>query len=140
MFLPHLFRALALHLGRARRRSPEHAGSDAHRQVEGVHLVVVRLPPDALQHGHHVAQQEQVLGRQQVEQPDAEETLEMEEVQPATSRMKQITARSGAQRPSHLWTEWIFFSSCSTSIASIHWSYRSTHNTLPGMFRRKSWW
>lgn len=69
VFLPHLFRALALHLGRARRRSPEHAGGDAHRQVEGVHLVVVRLPLDALQHGHDVAQQEQVFGRQQVEQP-----------------------------------------------------------------------
>lgn len=82
MFPSHLFRALALHLGRARRRSPEHAGSDAHRQVEGVHLVVVRLPLDALQHGHDVAQQEQVLGRQQVEQPDVEGTLEVEEIEP----------------------------------------------------------
>lgn len=82
VFPPYLFRALALNLGRAQRRSPEHAGSDAHRQVEGVHLVVVRLPLDALQHGHDVAQQEQVLGRQQVEQPDVGGTLEMEEIEP----------------------------------------------------------
>lgn len=86
LFPPHLFRALALHLGCVWRWSPEHAGSDAHRQVEGVHLVVMCFPLDALQHGHDVAQQEQVFRRQQVEQPDEEETLGTD-VEPTTSEM-----------------------------------------------------
>lgn len=70
---PHLFRALPLHLGCARRRSPEHAGCDADGQVEGVHLVVVGVALDTVQHGDHVSQQEQVLAGQEVEQPEREE-------------------------------------------------------------------
>lgn len=39
---------------------------------------------------------------------------------------------------SYLWTAGILSSPPSPSIASIHWSYRSTHSMLPGIFRRKS--
>lgn len=70
LFLPHLLGALALHLGGARRGSPEHAGSDADGQVEGVHLVVVGVALDTVQDGDHMAQEEQVLAGEEVEQPD----------------------------------------------------------------------
>ena len=70
---PHLFRALPLHLRGAWCWSPEHAGCDADGQVEGVHLVVVGIALDTVQHGDHVSQQEQVLAGQEVEQPEREE-------------------------------------------------------------------
>lgn len=44
------------------------------------------FPLDALQHGHDVAQQEQVFSRQQGEQPVEEEILEMD-IEPTTSEM-----------------------------------------------------
>lgn len=47
---PHLLGALALHLRGAGCRSPEHAGGDADGQVEGVHLVVVGVALDTVQH------------------------------------------------------------------------------------------
>lgn len=70
--LSHLFGTLPLHLGGAGCRGPKHAGSDADGQVECVHLVVVGVALDAVQHGHHVAQQEQVVAGQKAEQPESD--------------------------------------------------------------------
>lgn len=67
---PHLLGALPLHLGGARCWRPKHAGSDADGQVEGVHLVVVGIALDTLQHSDHMSQQKQVLAGQEVEQPE----------------------------------------------------------------------
>lgn len=72
-FLRHLLGALRLHLRAAWCRGPKHAGSNADGQVEGVHLVVVGVALDAVQHGDHMSQQQQVVAGQQVEQPVATE-------------------------------------------------------------------
>lgn len=65
----HLFGALPLHLGGARCLGPKHTGRDADGQVEGIHLVVLSVALDTVQHGDNVPQQEEVFTRQEVEQP-----------------------------------------------------------------------
>lgn len=70
---PHLFGALPLHLRGAWCWSPKHAGSDADGQVEGIHLVVLGVALDAVQHGDDVTQQQQVVAGQEVEQPERHE-------------------------------------------------------------------
>lgn len=66
----HLFGALPLHLGGARRLGPEHAGRDADGQVESVHLVVLGVALDTVQHGDDVTQQQEVFTGQEAEQPE----------------------------------------------------------------------
>ncbi len=69
----HLFGVFPLHLRGAWRWSPEHAGSNANWQVEGVHLVVVGVALDTVQHSDHMSKQEQVFTGQEVKQPVREE-------------------------------------------------------------------
>lgn len=69
----HLFGALPLHLRGARCLGPQHTGRDADGQVEGIHLVVLSVALDTVQHGDNVAQQEEVFTRQEVEQPGRED-------------------------------------------------------------------
>lgn len=68
----HLFGALPLHLRGARCLGPKHTGSDADGQVESIHLVVLSVALDTVQHGDNVSQQKVVFTRQEVEQPERE--------------------------------------------------------------------
>lgn len=68
----HLFGALPLHLRGAWCLGPKHTGRDADRQVESIHLVVLSVALDTVQHGDNVPQQEQVFTRQEAEQPERE--------------------------------------------------------------------
>lgn len=68
----HLFGALPLHLRGAGCWGPKHARSNADGQVECVHLVVVGVALDTVQHGNHMSQQKHVLAGQEAEQPDGD--------------------------------------------------------------------
>lgn len=68
--LSHLFCGLPLHFRGAWWWSPKHAGSNADRQIEGVHLVVVGVALYAVEYGDYVSQQKQILSGQEVEQPN----------------------------------------------------------------------
>lgn len=68
----HLFGSLPLHLRGARCLGPKHTGSDADGQVESIHLVVLSVALDTVQHGDNVSQQKEVFTGQEVEQPEGE--------------------------------------------------------------------
>lgn len=81
----------------------------------------MRFPLDALQHGHDVAQQEQVLSRQQVQQPDKEETLEadVEHTTPEMTPMEALTFVSPLDRVHPLFV-WLRLHRLHPLIVEIH--------------------
>lgn len=144
----HLFGALPLHLRGARCLGPKHTGSDADGQVESIHLVVLSVALDTVQHGDNVSQQKEVFTRQEVEQPEREHYYHHTHSSSdapqniaywVTFCAEAITKNSEYKDGSYLWIDCTFCSPASVSIASIHRSYRSTHSRLPGILRRKSY-
>ena len=65
----HLLGSITLQLGAAESRTREHAGSDADGQVEGIHLVIMGMEVDTVQHCQHVTQQQRIITGQTAHQP-----------------------------------------------------------------------